>query len=102
MKRMLPYLALAIGTVSPALVVADREPNADTIRHWVETGKVLPLEDLLTRHRAKIPGRLLDIEVEQEHGRIVYELEVVDDRGHVYKYYLDAQSGKWLGQELDD
>lgn len=102
MKRMLPYLVLAIGTVSPALVVADREPDADTVRQWVESGKVLPLEELLTRHRAKIPGRLLDIEVEQEHGRIVYELEVVDDRGHVHKVYLDAQSGNWLGRELDD
>lgn len=102
MKRMLSYLVLVIGTVSPSLVIADREPDADTVRQWVEAGKVLPLEELLARHRAKIPGRLLDIEVEQENGRIVYELETVDDRGHVYKVYLDARSGEWLGRELDD
>ena len=47
-------------------------------------------------------GRLLDLEVEREHGRIVYELEVVDEQGQVHEIYLDAQTGEWLGQELED
>ena len=102
MKTLLLFLALAIGTISPSPAVADREPDAETVREWVEAGKVLPLEELLARHRERIPGRLLDLEVEREHGRIVYELEVVDDQGQVYEIYLDAQTGEWLGQELED
>jgi uncharacterized membrane protein YkoI len=82
--------------------VADREPDAETVSEWVEAGEVLPLEKLLARHRERIPGRLLDLEVEREHGRIVYKLEVVDEQGQVHEIYLDAQNGEWLGQELED
>jgi uncharacterized membrane protein YkoI len=102
MRILLLFLALAAGTISPSLAVADREPDAETLRKWVEAGEVLPLEKLLARHRERIPGRLLDLEVEREHGRIVYKLEVVNEWGQVYEIYLDAQSGEWLGQELED
>lgn len=102
MKTLLLFLVLAIGTISPSLADADRELDADTVREWVEAGRVLPLEELLERHRERISGRLLDLEVEREHGRIVYELEVVDHQGQVYEIYLDAQTGEWLGQELED
>ena len=102
MKTLLLFLVLAVGTISPSLADADRELDADTVRKWVEAGKVLPLEELLERHRQRIPGRLLDLEVEREHGRIVYELEVVDEQGQVQEIYLDAQTGEWLGQELGD
>jgi uncharacterized membrane protein YkoI len=101
MMRLL-FLAIAVGTISPSLAWADREPDADTVRKWVEAGEVLPLETILARHQERIPGRLLDLEVEREHGRIVYKLEVVDKQGQVYEIYLDAKSGEWLGLELED
>ena len=90
MKMPLLFLALAAGMTSPGGVLADREPDAETVREWVEQGKVLPLEELL------------DLEVEREDGRIVYELEVVDEQGRVHSILLDAQSGEWLGEEYDD
>lgn len=99
---LLRFLVLAVGTISPLLAAADPEFDAETVREWVEAGEVLPLEKLLARHRERIPGRLLDLEVEREHGRIVYKLEVVDKQGQVHEIYLDAQSGEWLGQELED
>lgn len=102
MKIPFLFLALAIGTISPATVTADRDPDSDTVRKWVQEGRVLPLEELLARHGDRIRGRLLDIEVEREHGRIVYELETVDDEGRVHEIYLDAESGEWLAEELED
>jgi len=102
MKTLLLSLALAAGAISPAVVTADRDVDSKTVRQWVEEGRVLPLEDLLSRHRERIAGRLLDLEVEREHGRIVYELEVVGEDGLVREIYLDAQSGEWLGEELED
>lgn len=102
MKTLFLFLALVVGTTSPALLKADQEPDAETIRRWVEAGRILPLEEILARHRERIAGRLLDLEVEREHGRIVYELEVVDDAGRVREIYIDAQSGEWLDEELED
>lgn len=102
MKILLLFLALAAGTISPATVLADRRSDADAVKEWVREGRVLPLEELLARHRDRIPGRLLDLELEREHGRIVYELEVVDEQGRVHEIYLDAETGEWLGEELED
>ena len=76
--------------------------DAGIIRQWVEEGRILPLQDLLKRHRARIEGELLDLEVEREHGRIVYELEVMDRKGRVREIYLDAATGEWLEEELED
>lgn len=102
MKTLFLFAALVVGTISQAPVAADSDLDAETVREWVEAGRVLPLEELLARHRKRIPGRLLDLEVENEHGRIVYELEMVDEAGRVQEIYLDAQSGEWLGEELED
>ena len=101
MKTRSLFLALVLGTTSP-FGLTDGEPDADTARQGVEAGTILPLEELLARHRQRIPGRLLDLELEREHGRLVYELEVVDDQGRVHEIYLDARSGEWLDREIDD
>lgn len=101
MKTMLLSLALVAGMISPT-VAADNDPDAETIRQWVEEGRILPLQELLDRHKERIDGELLDLEVEREHGRIVYELEVMDGHGRVHEIYLDAASGEWLGRERED
>lgn len=102
MKTLFLFLALVVGTTSPAVATADRDPDSETVREWVREGRVLPLEELMARHSGRVAGRLLDLEVEREHGRIVYELEVMDEDGRVREIHLDAQSGEWLGEELED
>jgi len=102
MKTTLLSLVLVAGTISPALLTADDDVDAGTVRQWVEEGRILSLQELLDRHKHRIKGELLDLEVEREHGRIVYELEVMDGEGRVHEIYLDAASGEWLGRELED
>lgn len=102
MKTLLLSLVLVAGTISPALSTADDDADAETIRQWVKEGRILPLEKLLERHRDRLQGELLDLQVEREHGRVVYELEVMDSQGRVREIYLDAASGEWLGEEPHD
>lgn len=103
MKILWLSLVLAVGTISPVLSAADQdEPDAESVRQWVDEGRILPLEELLERHRDRLHGELLDLQVEREHGRIIYELEIMDSRGRVREIYLDAASGEWLGEEPED
>ena len=44
----------------------------------------------------------LDIELEREDGRWVYELELLDDAGVVREYLFDARTGLSLGFEIED
>ncbi|HEY5717616.1 MAG TPA: PepSY domain-containing protein [Motiliproteus sp.] len=81
---------------APAL--ADRL-SQDQVVELVNQGRIKPLAELLEQHRERLLGRLIDLELEYEHGRLVYELELIDKSGVVRDVLLDAQSGEWLGED---
>jgi uncharacterized membrane protein YkoI len=73
--------------------------DQDQVLKLLNQGEILPLEEILQRHRDQLQGRLIDLELEHHKGRWVYELELLDAKGVVREYLIDAKSGKWLGQE---
>lgn len=46
--------------------------------------------------------KVLEVEKERKHGRQVYEMELLDGQGHVYKRYYDADTGEMLKNKRDD
>jgi uncharacterized membrane protein YkoI len=100
MKTAWLFLALAAGTTSIQTLADDAISQAE-IRRLVQERKIVPLETILEQYPENIHGRLLDLEVEREHGRIVYELEFLDPRGRVREYEIDAHDGRLLKQEFD-
>jgi uncharacterized membrane protein YkoI len=61
-----------------------------------QEGTILPLSELLARE--ELAGvRVIEAELEHEHGRAVYELELLHDNGRVYERYYDATTGEPLG-----
>jgi uncharacterized membrane protein YkoI len=67
-----------------------------------QSGRILPLETIVQRAKAVHPGKLLDIELERDDGRYVYELEMLDERGVVWELKYDAATGALLKQERED
>ncbi len=67
-----------------------------------ESGRILPLETIVQRAQALHPGKLLDIELEREDGRYVYELELLDERGVVWELEYDAATGTLLQRKQED
>jgi uncharacterized membrane protein YkoI len=88
-------LALSSGAV---LRADDDQREAQRL---LQSGHILPLEGILQRAKTVRPGKLLDVEFERDDGRYVYELEVLDDRGTVWKLKYDATTGALLEQERD-
>lgn len=85
----------------------EREHDEDTdeqhrIRHKVRKDNLLPLERILELHKDRITGRILDLEVEREHGKIIYEMEYIDGDGVIREVYIDAATGDWLKEEVED
>ena len=61
-----------------------------------QDGTILPLSELLARE--ELAGlRVIEAELEYEHGRPVYELELLNENGRVYERYYDAKTGKPIG-----
>ena len=55
----------------------------------------------MEQHRQRLEGRLLDLEIEEEGGRIIYELEILRADSIVYEIKIDAQTGEWLTEEIE-
>jgi uncharacterized membrane protein YkoI len=52
---------------------------------------------------SRYPGsRVLEVELEEEHGRYSYEMEVLTAQGVVRELELDARTGELLQDELED
>lgn len=103
MKIGLLFLALALGTTNSFTIKADDEDDlSGQTLQWLKEGKVLPLESLLERYDKRINGRLLDVEVEREGEIIIYELKIIRDESVIYEIKINAKTGEWLTEEIED
>ena len=103
MKIGFLFLALVAGMTSFSTLYADdRDDLSDQVLLWVKEGKVIPFTLLMQRYEKRLDGRLLDLEVERENDRIIYELEIMRSDSVVYEIKIDAQNGEWLEEEVDD
>ena len=102
-------LALALGLGFPAGAAADHgdrhweddDHSHDRARRAVERGDALPVEEVLARLRAQVPGEIMAMEYEHEYGRWVYEFKLIDPAGRLRKVHLDAATGE-LVEARDD
>jgi hypothetical protein len=84
----LPLLVAGMLTGISAISNASSHPQPEQVRAWVESGAILPLEQIL--HQQPIPGRILDAELEWENRVLIYEIKWMDDNGRRHKFCLDA------------
>ncbi|MBR9883779.1 MAG: peptidase M4 [Oceanospirillales bacterium] len=95
---------MVVGTISltSQLLWAKDKLGPDEARALVKRGEMLSLDELLEQHSERLAGHLLDVDLEREHGRLIYEIEVLGEDGHVREFEIDARSGQLLKQELED
>lgn len=74
----------------------------DEAYELLNSGKILPLEKILEIISTdQVPGQILEVELEHEDKRIIYELEVLDKQGVVWEIKVDATTGAIIKQERD-
>ncbi len=87
---------------SISLSRADDDVGPEVAKRLLSEGRVRPLEEILTAVKAKVPGQLLEVELELEDGAYVYDLKILGANGRVVEVEADAKSGKILKVEDDD
>lgn len=97
-KSYLPALSLCALLVSSTTFGEDQR----TVKALVEKGEILSLESLLAKQSLLLRGKLLDVELEYENMRWIYEIEVLDESGRVSEYWFDAQVGERISQRTED
>jgi len=74
-----------------------RGGDHDRARQALEAGEVLPLRTILDRVEREYPGQVLEVELERDGGRWVYEIRTLRSGGSLVKLKVDARDGAVLG-----
>lgn len=80
-----------------------RDLSQDEALKLRKDGKVLASQTFIERALERHPNaRLLELELEEKHGRYVYEVELLTTHGQVRELKFDAINGELLEDEEDD
>lgn len=102
-RRLLIVAAFAAAFAPPGADAKrgrGRGGDHDEAREAYEQGEALSLAQILPLALRAVPGEVLEVEIEREHGRLVYEIEILARSGRVRKVTLDARTGALL--EVED
>ena len=110
-RRLIYGIVVLAAAGSAAIASADEdEHDHEVAREAVAEGKILPLDQVLTRVRRDFPGELLGVELEDDEdrgsdARLLYEFKLLAKDGAVRELYYDARTGAFVkarGRNLGD
>ena len=97
------------GLIGPAVLFmlilaapARAEEDQDRALRLRESGEIVSLEEILAAARDQTPGRVLNVELEERKGGILYELEILAADGGVWEMTFDARTGRLLSSRKEE
>ena len=100
-RRYFAHALLATSLLFSPLATRADDDHIEA-RRLLDSGEILPLEEIIDNVRQTFPGRILDVELEREDGQIAYEVEILGEDGVVTEVYINARTGKVLSVKEDD
>ncbi|MDX2257574.1 MAG: PepSY domain-containing protein [Hyphomicrobiaceae bacterium] len=98
---LLVAVAFAAGALAGPSAVGDDLGPDDALR-LLREGRILPLATLLDRLAATVPGHVVEMELEDDDGALVYDFKVLSPDGRLSEVEVDAATGEVLAIEDDD
>lgn len=101
--KTLTILIGSLALLTTLAVQAEDDVRIDQAVKLQQEGVIQPFEQLNGAALAAHPGAQIDeTELEQEHGRYVYKVELRDAQGKKWDVELDASNGAVLSNREDD
>src|SRR3546814_436061 len=102
----MPYTTLcqSARVIAASALPLSADDDHDRAREAVRSGRVLSLEAVLAAMRTGFAGQVLDVELEEDDGAVVYEIELLTPDGRKIELEYDARTGRLLsveGPEID-
>lgn len=92
---------LLAPTPAPAQA-EDPEPDQEQAREALRRKEILPLDQVLSVIRDRVPGEIVEIELEREEDRWIYEVEIIDQSGRMRDVLVDAKNAEIIGTENEN
>lgn len=94
-SRLAACVLCAAALAAPPAWASGKDDH-DRARQAVQAGHVLPLPTVLERLQREVPGQVLEVELEQERERWIYEIKLLTPAGQLTKVKLDARTAEVL------
>ena len=94
-SRLAACVLCAAALAAPSAWASGKDDH-DRARQAVQAGQVLPLPTVLERLQREVPGQVLEVELEQERERWIYEIKLLTPAGQLTKVKLDARTAEVL------
>ena len=85
-------LAMLLAMVPVSAGHADDDDEQDRARAAFERGEIRSLDAVLRAVLARAPGEVVDVELDQDDGRWIYEVKVLAATGNRIEGEIDAAS----------
>ena len=92
---------ILLGSMAFSAGVLGEHLDHDSVKRLREEGRILSMSEMMRRAALIQPGQLLDAELEQDAGRYVYEIRILDMGGRIHEFKLDASSGALIESPPD-
>ncbi len=96
-RKLLLFPLITSLTILLNAAIADNDHTE--ARRLLEAGSIQPLEAIIESVKKQYTGRILEVEFEQEDGRYIYEIELLDATGVVREMEFDAMTGELIQTE---
>lgn len=88
--------ALLLALLGAGTSQAGDAHDHDRARRALESGEIVPLRTILERVERDYPGQIMEVELEREDTRWLYEIKVLRTGGALVKLVFDARDGTQL------
>ncbi len=97
--RRSPLPLLLVAALCMALPMGSAFAGKDDhveARELLRRGEIVPLARILDAAQKRVPGDVIEVELEREDGVWEYKVKVLTSTGQVRKLYLDARNATVL------
>ena len=105
MKQLFGIMVLALGAMlvlnGPAWSDQKGKGKKDESKETVEMAAVakVTIDQAIKTATEKIPGKVVEAELEKKHNTLVWEVEIVTAENKVMEVHIDAESGAVIDVE---
>ncbi len=76
--------------------------DVDRVRELRDAQSIRPLAHILQGIEHRYPGTLLDVELEEEDNKLIYEIDILGRDQVVHHIEVNARSGSIIAVDKDD
>lgn len=96
------FAATIAVSVAGGGIRAEDDNDHELARRALAEGKIRPLADILAALAKRVPGEVIEVDLDYEQGRFTYEIKVLTPEGKVMEAELDARDARVVAVEEED